>query len=107
MTSYENEPNYATGLGHVLSGITAHLWSSIISAHMAWYLVENESHFRFSHDFVTILLSQMEGWLKGEKIQLKYRRNNKTNSGWLDCTLFNHLFRPSAEIYDQFENMSL
>ena len=49
----------------------------------------------------------MEGWLAEDKIQLKYRRNNKTNSGWLDCMLFNYLFRPSAEIYEQFENMSL
>ena len=103
----ENEPSYGMGLGHVLSGITAHLWSSIISAPMAWYLVVNGSRFRFSHEFVTIPLSQVEGWLLHKDIQLRYRRNKKTNSGWLDSTLLNYLFRPSAEIYPKFQNMSL
>jgi len=103
----EIEPSYGMGLGHVLSGITAHLWSSIISAPMAWYLVVNGSRFRFSHEFVTILLSQVEGWLLHKDIQLRYRRNMKTNSGWLDSTLLNYLYRPSAEIYPEFENMSL
>jgi len=64
------EPSYGKGLGHVLSGICAHLSSSIISATMAWNLIMKESRFLFSHEFVIILLSQMEDWLKNEAIQL-------------------------------------
>ena len=103
------EANYGVGLGHVYSGITAHLWSSIISSPMAWYQVTNGSRFRFSHSFiVTILLSQLESWLDGKHIQSRYRRNGVTKNGWLDSTLFNYIYRPSQEIYEGlFENMCI
>jgi len=42
------EPNFRVGLGHVLSGILAHLSSTIISATMAWHLVMKDSRFQFS-----------------------------------------------------------
>ncbi len=32
-------PNFKVGLGHVLSGILAHLSSTVLSATMAWHLV--------------------------------------------------------------------
>jgi hypothetical protein len=57
------EPNFKVGLGHVLSGILAHLSSTVLSATMAWYLVIKDSRFQFSHDFSHILLSQYESWL--------------------------------------------
>ena len=102
------EANYGVGLGHVLSGITAHLWSSVISSPMAWYQVTNGSRFRFSHSFVTILLSQLVSWLDGKHIQSRYRRNGVTKKGWLDSTLFNYIYRPSEEIYEElFENMCI
>ena len=66
----EVEPSYGKGLGHVLSGICAHLSSSIISATMAWHLVINEERFRFSHEFSGIFLSQMEDWLQNQPISL-------------------------------------
>ncbi len=67
------DPNFSIGLGHVLSGILAHLSSTVISATMAWYLVLNESRFRFSHEFFHILLSQFESWLVGNDIHFRYR----------------------------------
>jgi hypothetical protein len=70
-TEIEDEPSYGRGLGHVLSGICAHLSSSVISATMAWHLIMNESRFRFSHDFAPILLSQMEDWLLGKDISFR------------------------------------
>ena len=62
-TEVNKEPSCGEGLGHVLSGICAHLSSSVISATMAWHLIMNESRFWLSHDFAPILLSQMEDWL--------------------------------------------
>jgi hypothetical protein len=60
------EPNFKVGLGHVLSGILAHLSSAILSATMAWHLVIKDSRFTFSHEFSKILLSQFECWLLGK-----------------------------------------
>jgi len=34
--TYEQTPNFSVGLRHVLSGIIAHLSSTVISATMAW-----------------------------------------------------------------------
>jgi hypothetical protein len=68
------EPNFKLGLGHVLSGIMAHLSSSILSATMAWHLVIKDSRFQFSQDFSQILLSKFYCWLLGEYIEFRYRR---------------------------------
>ena len=88
---------------NVLSEICAHLSSSIISATMAWHLVMKESRFLFSHEFVVILLSQMEDWLKKEAISFRYRRSETTKEGWLDSLLMNYVFQPEL---DGFEEMS-
>jgi len=45
------EPNFRVGLGHVLSGILAHLSSTIISATMAWHFGHERLRFQFPHDF--------------------------------------------------------
>jgi hypothetical protein len=45
------EPNFKVGLGHVLSGILAHLSSTVLTATMAWHLVIKDSRFQCSHDF--------------------------------------------------------
>jgi len=71
---------------------------------MAWHLVMKESRFLFSHEFVVILLSQMEDWLKKEAISFRYRRSETTKEGWLDSSLMNYLFRPKL---DGFEEMSV
>jgi hypothetical protein len=40
-------PNFKVGLGNVLSGILAHLSSTVLSATMAWHLVIKDSRFQF------------------------------------------------------------
>jgi hypothetical protein len=94
---YSIEPNYSVGLGHVLSGIMAHLSSSVISAMLAWHLVVEGSRFRFYHDFSQILLSQFESWLIGEDIQFKFRRMKNNETGWIDCNTFQYIYRPEYE----------
>ena len=37
--TYAQTPNFSVGLGHVLSGIIAHLSSTVMSAPMAWHIV--------------------------------------------------------------------
>jgi hypothetical protein len=70
--SYSQTPIFSIGLGHVLSGIIAHLSSSVISATMAWHLINKESRFQFSHEFSHILLSQFESWLRDEDIHFRF-----------------------------------
>jgi hypothetical protein len=70
--TYAQTPNFSIGLGHVLSVIIAHLSSTVISAPMAWHLVNKESRFQFSHKFSHILLSQFESWLKDEDIHFRF-----------------------------------
>jgi hypothetical protein len=74
-------PNFSVGLGHVLSGIMAHLCSTVISAAMAWHLVTNDSRFKFSHEFSHILLSQFESWLRDEDINFRFQRCKKMETG--------------------------
>jgi len=45
------EPNFRVGPGHVLSGILAHLSSTIISATMAWHFGHERLRFQFPHNF--------------------------------------------------------
>jgi hypothetical protein len=98
------EANYSVGLGHVLSGIMAHLSSSVISATLVWHLVVEGSRFRFSHEFSQILLSQFESRLIGEDIQFKFRRKKQRKLDGSIVTLFNVYYRPENE---EFENMSV
>jgi hypothetical protein len=98
------DPNFSVGLGHVLSGIMAHLSSSVISATLAWHLVIEESRFRFSHEFSQILLSQFESWLLGGDIQFRFRRIKSNETGWIDCNTFQYIYLPDNE---EFEDMSV
>jgi len=102
-TRAASEPSYGKGLGHVLSGICARLASAVISATMAWHLIMQGTRFRFSHEFVPILLSQMVDWLDRKPISFKWRRNRITGEGWLHSSLMDYLFRPKD---DGFEDMS-
>ncbi|MFO0446230.1 MAG: hypothetical protein ACK524_05695 [Planctomyces sp.] len=94
------EPNFKVGLGHVLSGILAHLSSTVLSATMAWHLVMKDSRFQFSHDFSQILLSQFESWLLGDDIQFRYRRNKNKETGWIDSNVFQYIYRPEQCDFD-------
>ena len=92
--------NFNVGLGHVLSGIMAHISTSVLSATLAWHLVINDSRFTFSHDFSHILLSQFEGWLMGEDINYRYRRNKNKGVGWMDSNVFQYIYRPMREEFE-------
>ncbi len=92
------------GLGHVLSGLYAHLSSAVISATMAWYLVNNNgSRFTFSHEFAPFLLSQCEAWLKGEPIYARLQISRSSGTTWMDSKLNDYRFRP---FNGTFDNMS-
>jgi hypothetical protein len=97
---YSQTPNFSIGLGHVLSGIIAHLSSPVISAPMAWHLVNKESRFQFSHEFSHILLSQFESWLKDEDIHFHFQRWKNEGTGWVDSNLFQYLYRPDNDQFD-------
>ncbi len=83
------DPNFSVGLGHVLSGIMAHLSSSVISATLAWHLVIEESRFHFSHDFSQILLSQFESWLLGGIFNSDFKVQRTMKQVGLIVILFN------------------
>jgi hypothetical protein len=84
----------------VLSGILAHLSSTVLSATMAWHLVMKDSRFQFSHDFLQILLSQFESWLLGDDIQSRYWSNKKKETGWIDSNAFQYIYRPEQCDFD-------
>jgi hypothetical protein len=100
--TYAQTPNFSVGLGHVLSGIIAHLSSTVINAPMAWHLVIKESKFQFSHEFSHILLSQFENWLKDKDIHFRFQRSKNEGTGWVDSNLFQYLYRPD---YGQFDTI--
>jgi hypothetical protein len=93
------EPNFKVGLGHVLSGILAHLSSTVLTATMAWHLVIKDSRFQCSHDFSHFFLSQFESWLLGEDIQCRYRRNKQKETGWIDSNVFQYIYRPDEILF--------
>jgi len=93
-------PNFKVGLGHVLSGILAHLSSTVLSATMALHLVMKDSRFQFSHVFLQILLSQFESWLLGDDIKFRYRRNKNKETGWIASNVFQYIYRPELCDFD-------
>ncbi len=98
----ENVPqvDFKVGLGHVLSGILAHLSSKILSSTMAWHLVMHETRFKFSHEFSYIFISQFEAWLLGNDIHFRLRRNKNKENAWMDCNLMQYIYRPLDERFD-------
>ena len=115
------------GLRHLLSGISSHISSCVISATMAWYLVQHGSRFHFSHEFKPLLLSQFEAWYRGENYRQRIRHRNRrkknnsrrrqTNQSytsddseeetevWMDSSVNNYINRPPDDTL--FDNMCL
>ena len=95
--STEATPDFVEGLSRVLSGIQAHMSSSIISPPLAHLLVCQDSRFTFSHDFSYLLVSQIEGHLDGKSIHFK-PRNCKNKYGkkkyWPDSTVYDIVHHP-------------
>jgi hypothetical protein len=119
------------GLRHLLSGISSHISSCVVSATMAWYLVQHGSRFHYSHEFKPLLLTQFEAWYKGEtytqrirhrsrrkkarsRVNLDAGRVNQRNEDeesseetvvWMDSSVSNYIYRPPDDLL--FDNMSL
>jgi hypothetical protein len=132
----ESESNISSrqvGLRHLLSGINSHISSSVVSATMAWYLVQHGTRFHFSHEFKPLLLTQFEAWYDGESYSQRIRHRKKRNKPkygdssrrrshmqsrgqdnsdeetevWMDSSVSNYLNRPTPDGDNIFENMSL
>ena len=97
--SDEATPDFVEGLSRVLSGIRAHMLSSIISPPLAHLLVCQDSRFSFSHEFSHLLVSQIEDYLDGNTINFK-PRNRKSKDGkktyWPDSTVYDIIYRPET-----------
>jgi hypothetical protein len=92
--------DFKVGLGHVLSGILAHLSSKILSSTMAWDLVMHETRFKFSHEFSYIFISLFEAWLLGNDIHFRLRWNKNKENAWMDCNLMQYIYRPLDERFN-------
>ena len=70
--SFDDSPaDFTEGLSQLLSGIRAHMSSSIISPPLAHLLVCQDSRFKFSHDFAYLLVSQIEDHLEEKDTNFK------------------------------------
>ena len=93
----EEVNDWVEGLSRVLSGINAATSRSAVSAPMAHNLTLNDgSRFKFSHDFVELLLGQMEEVLEGNNVSFVCRTCFKQGSQhqWADISANDYIFRP-------------
>jgi hypothetical protein len=68
------EPSFAEGLSRVLSGLNAATTRNVISATMAHLIpCNNGSRFVYSHEFLDLLVTQMEATLEGQDITVRIR----------------------------------
>ena len=98
-------PDFVNGLCLLLSGITAHLSSTVVSAPLAHVLIVKGSRFQFSHEFGNLLLTQIIDYLDGENEISYYLRRGYNNSGkeiqWPEMFAENYILRPT-----ELENVS-
>ena len=98
--SFDDSPaDFAEGLSQLLSGIRAHMSSSIISPPLAHLLVCQDSRFKFSHDFAYLLVSQIEDHLeeKDTNFKLRYCKDkNSKKTYWSDSTVNDIVYHPEC-----------
>ena len=75
--SQDDKSDFCEGLARIFSAIKAHLSSYVISAPLAYHLVTKETRFEFSHEFVHLLLAQMEDHIDGKNISFKIKRKKR------------------------------
>jgi hypothetical protein len=64
------EPSFCEGLSRVLSGLNAAITKNVISSTMAHFTPSyGGSHFVFLHNFLDLLVGQMESTLEGQDIK--------------------------------------
>ena len=79
----QDKSDFRIGMGHVLSGIRAHMSENVISAPLAAYLTMEDTRFRFSHDVSRIFVTQiLECYFYNENpvFQLKTGKDDNGNS---------------------------
>ncbi len=74
MPQERKEPSFVEGLSRVLSGLNAATTRNVISATMAHLIpCNNGLRFVYSHDFLDLLVSQMEATLEGQDVTVQIR----------------------------------
>jgi len=101
------EPSFVEGLSRVLSGLNAATTRNVISATMAHLIpCNNGSRFVFSHEFLDLLVNQMEATLEGQDITVRIRSSKYGEKIiiWPESLADDYLHRP---IDNEFEQMCL
>ena len=112
--SCEDTSDFIEGLIRVMSGIRAHMASTIVSAPMAHLLATRGSRFHLSHETKGLPVAQLEDLQEGKEISYYYRTTKKTNGSnndgynndnsndeedvvvWPDSFADNYLMRPEV-----------
>eukprot|EP00956_Cyclotella_meneghiniana_P030549 scaffold77192_cov37-Cyclotella_meneghiniana.AAC.3 len=105
--SIEETPDgFAEGLCRMLSGINAATSRYVVSSTMAHLLVcQNGSRFTFSHDFGSLLVTQMEATLEGADTDVRIRTNrwNGETVAWVDSSTDDYpLHRPRTTKFENY-----
>ena len=77
-----NEPSFAEGLSRVLSGLNAATTRNVISATTAHLIpCNNGTRFVYSHEFLDLLVTQMEATLEGT-VRIRSSKYDKKIITW-------------------------
>ena len=77
----EDGHDFIEGLCCLLSGVTANLSSSVVSAPLGHVLMIKGSRFQFSHEFSPLLLTQIKDVLEGKEHVSYYLRKGYNDKG--------------------------
>lgn len=97
--SNDKDETFSQSLGIMLSGLQAATSRHCISATMAHLIVSlGGTRFQFSHEFGTLLVSQLEATLKGEEADVYIKRTEIKGDTllWHDSTSEDYIYRPDS-----------
>jgi hypothetical protein len=101
MPQERKEPSFVEGLSRVLSGLNAATTRNVISATMAHLIpCNNGSRFVYSHEFLDLLVSQMEATLEGQDITVRIHSSKLEENiiTWPESLADDYLHRPIERI---------
>jgi hypothetical protein len=104
MNQARKEPGFGEGLSKVLSGLNAATTRNVISATMAHLIpCYNGSQFLYSHDFLDLLVGQMEATLEGQDINVHLRSNKlgKKTITWPESLADDYIHQPIDKEFEQ------
>ena len=96
----DDDPGFAEGLCRMLSGMNAATSRTVISSTMAHLIVSyNGTRFVHSHDFVDLLVSQLEAALEGREVNVRLRTNAFKGKSvtWQDSSADDYIHRPNND----------